>query len=508
MSITDQNRKWWILLAAGLLYVAGNIDYTAINLALAPIAKDFHAGLSDLQWVINGFILASMVLMIFIGRLSDIFGRKKFFLIGAIGFSITSLIAGFSPNETTLIISRILQGVVCSFAFVVMSPMVFMAFPKTQRGMAVGFLMGAAGFGQALGPSFGGFLIHILSWRWIFFINVPIGIASMIIGLFACQTHKLGGRLKEVDFAGAALLITGLILIVFALNQSYQWQLNSLKFISVFSSGIVILIIFGFFETKVKKPLIDLSLMRNFPYLNFVGVRFFYTYAFGSLLFITGLYLINVLGYTIVMAGLILFSMSLLFGIVSPFTGRVIDLVGVKKPLMGGVLIGATGFIFVTAFGLFHELWLLIVGLMLIGLVTGVMQGAPTTGALAEMEEDQVGVAMGLMFTVALGAFVLSVAVTGFIQAALSMAILKTYLPVHHIYLSAKQWVLVQPFADGSRGLQHLHSSFSYLLAGQLKPILQKVFSQVFVCVMLINVFFCLGTFVLTFFISKGRRSD
>jgi len=221
-----------------------------------------------------------------------------------------------------------------------------------------------------------------------------------------------------------------------------------------------------------------------------------------------GLYLINVLGYTILMAGLILFSMSLLFGIVSPFTGRVVDLVGVKKPLMGGVLIGTTGFIFVAAFGLFHELWLLIVGLMLIGLVTGVMQGAPTTGALAEMEEDQVGVAMGLMFTVALGAFVLSVAVTGFIQAALSMAILKAYLPADHIYLSAKQWVLVQPFADGSRGLQHLHSSFSYLLAGQLKPILQKVFSQVFVCVMLINVFFCLGTLVLTFFISKGRRSD
>ena len=502
--INNNNRKWWLIASVMLVYLMGNIDYTAVNLALASIANDFHASLSDLQWVINGAILAGTALMVFAGRLSDIIGRKKLFILGSIGFVLTSLMVGFSPNESFLITMRVLQGATCAFAFAVMSPLIFSTFPDSQRGLAIGMLMGASGFGQALGPSLGGFLIHFWGWRWIFFINVPIGIVAIIIGCYSAVSVKTNKAHEKLDYIGAAIFTLALTLLIYVLNESQAWGLLSIKFLGCLLVSFLLLRVFYSYEKSVERPLLDLSLLKNKPYMNFVAIRFFYSFTFGSLLFITGLYLINILQYSVIEAGLILFSLALLNGITSPFTGRLVDLVGVKKPLVLAMLIGGIGLIFDMGFGaahvfeLYHVLWIFIAGLALNGLVVGISQGAPTTGALREVHEDDLGIATGFMFTVAFLSFAISIAVTGCLQYAIGSISAKAALALHHVSMTPARWTTIETFTDGSRSLSTLPEAFSAHIAKLLLPILQQSFSFTFLVIMGVNVIFCIIAFFLS----------
>ena len=161
--------KWWILFALTLMMMTLNLDLTAVNLALAPIAKDLHMNMGEVQWIINGFMIASAMFIAVSGRFGDLFGHRYIFMVGAGIFLIASVGAGVAYSGWSIIVWRIVQGIGVAICFPMMYAIIFQVFSLEQRGLATGILTASMGLSQAIGPLFGGFLIHVLSWRWIFF---------------------------------------------------------------------------------------------------------------------------------------------------------------------------------------------------------------------------------------------------------------------------------------------------------------------------------------------------
>jgi MFS family permease len=170
MLITEANRKWWIFFATSLVLVMTNIDYTAVNLALAPIANDLHANLSTLQWIINGYSSAAAACAVIGGRLGDTYGYRKVFIAGVIIFTVASVLIGFATNAWSIILLRILQGAGGATCWPLCVVIISNVFPKDRQGYAIGKAMAIATIALAVGPTFGGVLLHFLNWRWIFFI--------------------------------------------------------------------------------------------------------------------------------------------------------------------------------------------------------------------------------------------------------------------------------------------------------------------------------------------------
>ena len=215
--ITDDNRKWWTLGAMCFALFMIMLDNTVVNVALPSIQKDLGASISGLEWTINGYTLSFAVLLATGGRLGDIFGRRRMFLAGVVIFAITSATAGFAPNQTALVISRVVQGVGAALMMPATLSIITNAFPPEERGKAMGTWAGVSALALAVGPVLGGFLTEHVSWRAIFYINIPVAIGAVVATLFAVRESRDTSVGREVDFAGVAVLTGSLTALILAL---------------------------------------------------------------------------------------------------------------------------------------------------------------------------------------------------------------------------------------------------------------------------------------------------
>src|SRR5919108_851586 len=226
-AITDRNRKWWTLGAMSFALPMIMLDNTVVNVALPSIQDDLRASLSALEWTINAYTLTFAVMLVTGGRLGDIFGRRRGFLFGVVLFALSSATAGVAPNELSLVVSRAVQGVGAAFMMPATLSIITNAFPARERGKAIGTWAGVSALALALGPVVGGFLTEQVSWRAIFFLNIPVAALAVIVTLAAARESRDETVPRTVDYAGVLTLTLGIGALVLVLVEGNSWGWGS-----------------------------------------------------------------------------------------------------------------------------------------------------------------------------------------------------------------------------------------------------------------------------------------
>jgi EmrB/QacA subfamily drug resistance transporter len=336
--------KWLALLAACFGLFMLFVDLFIVNVALPTIARDFAAPLATVTWAVTGYVLMIGVLPLGVGRLGDLWGHRRLYVLGLSLFLTASLACGLAPSIGVLITCRVLQGVGAA----VMTPgtlaIVTRAFPAEQRGLALGIYGGISSLGLVAGPLLGGLLLTTGSWRWVFFINVPIGIAAILMTLLFVPESRDELASPRVDWLGLLVLSGGLMGLLLALTRGVAdfWT------IFLVSGGVVLLLIFSILERRVRWPLFDMSLLRN-P--GFVGASasflVFSAALFGSQPY-TSLFLQNVWGLSPLQGGLAFLPAAGLIAILTPASGLIGQWAGHRASQMAAVGAGVMGLAFVS----------------------------------------------------------------------------------------------------------------------------------------------------------------
>lgn len=494
--------RWWVLTAMCLLTVMLNIDVTALNIAIPVIAKDFNATLTSMQWVINAYVLLSAMFQIFGGRLGDSYGHKKVFLIGTALFIIASAIAGASINENMLIAARTVQGFALGIAYPMTIILTLAAFPKNKQGFALSFIVASMGVSLAIGPPLGGLFVAYLGWRWIFYINVPLGLIALFIAYRYCLPHRDTNKMK-IDYKGAMTLIAGLFFLMFALNQVQNWGFSSYKFALFFILGAIFLIALYFIEKKPKFPIIDFSLFkyRNF-FLNNL-IRLVVQLVLIPVLFFMPLYLQNIAGFTPIYSGMLMIFLTLVIGVISPIAGRWIDKVGDKIPTLISMVLFALGCFIFILLDKKPDIALLGIGLLIIGIAVGITFVSTITGSVSVTPEKDHGIATGIIFTIGWLGCALGVALMGAILSMSSLDFLHKNLTAAALTLSSSELNLAERVAKGIAPTTLLSQGFSGDLLQKINAFSTNAFMHGFRVSMFVWMLLSVVGLILSLFLKK-----
>jgi EmrB/QacA subfamily drug resistance transporter len=437
--LTESNRKWWVLTGVSIASFLGCIDFTIVNTALPAIQSALNVSVTKLQWVINAFILALSAFMVVMGRLADIYGRRLVLYIGIIVFGLSSLGAGFSPNIEWLIFFRLMQGISCAILYTASGAIVSNAFPVQERGKAIGTLFGVNGIGLAIGPVLGGILVSALSWQWIFLINVPAILVSLIICFASVSESRNREHGTDIDWPGLVTLVITLSSFVLAITQGQAWGWDSMITISLFVISACTLFLFYMIEMRSTSPIIQFHLFANRLFITSVVATFslalFYCLAF----FLMPLYLHNIKNEEGYMIGLMLLPTTAMVALLSPIVGRITDKIGPRMPLIFGFIFFMLSAFFQAQFAENSSTWSIIFAFSLMGIGWACILGPSTVASLLAVPENMGAVAMGTSWTLHNigGAVGLSIGII--IYHTFAKQNLINNLVSHHI--SASSWI-------------------------------------------------------------------
>jgi EmrB/QacA subfamily drug resistance transporter len=421
-----RHSPWLVLIALCLGFFMILLDTTIVNVAIPALSEGLSASLSDILWILNAYVLVYAVLLITAGRLGDLYGPKALFLAGLVIFTASSVACGFAHSPTQLIVFRVIQGLGGALLTPQTLSVITMIFPPDKRGAAFGIWGAVAGVATLAGPVLGGWLVTDFGWRWIFFVNLPVGIIALIMAGIVMPNIKLNRR-HRLDLGGVVLSTAGLFLITFGLieGQSHNWSKvwGPITIVEIIVAGAILLALFLYLQWLERdgEPLVPFSIFRdrNFSIMNFVVMSI----AFGMLgLFLPlTIFLQSVLGLSALQAGLTFAPMSLISMFVAPFAGRLADKAG-KWILFAGLSLFATGMgIIIASSHLGMGRWHLLPGLIVAGFGLGMTFAPLQTVAMRNVQPRMAGAASGLINTTRqLGGVIGSAAVGALLQAQLA----------------------------------------------------------------------------------------
>ncbi|MFE0846622.1 MFS transporter [Streptomyces rochei] len=325
-----------ITVAVGVMMVA--LDGTIVAIANPAIGKDLGASWSELQWITNAYFLALAVSLITAGKLGDRFGHRQTFLIGVAGFAASSGAIGLSDSIAAVIVFRVFQGLFGALLMPAALGLLRATFPAEKLNMAIGIWGMVIGASTAGGPILGGVLVEHVNWQSVFFINVPVGVLAVVLGVLILLDHRAENAPRSFDVVGIVLLSASMFCLVWALIKAPEWGWGDGKtwlFIAVSVMGFAA---FSFWETKVKEPLIPLAMFRSVPLSAGVVLMVLMAIAFMGGLFFVTFYLQNVHGMSPVDAGLHLLPLTAMMIVASPLAGAMITKFGPRVPLAGGMV--------------------------------------------------------------------------------------------------------------------------------------------------------------------------
>jgi len=347
MSQARTTNPWLVLLVLTTGFFMIMLDTTIVNVAIPAMSTGLNTTFDQILWVLNAYVLVYAVLLITAGRLGDLYGQRSLFAIGLAIFTVASALCGLAQNAGELIAARVFQGVGGALLTPQTLAILTSIFPPERRGAAFGIWGGVAGLATLAGPTLGGAIITYIDWRWIFYINVPIGIAALV-ATFLVIPDLRPGRQHGWDLVGIVLATAGLFAIVFGLieGQRYNWgQVESygVTIPEVIAVGVVLIVLFLVWERFQKEPLLPLSLFadRNFAVANWIAAAI--SFGMLSMFLPFTIYLQSARGFSALVAGLTLAPMSLTSMFTAPFAGRFADKVGGKYILLTGIVMFTIG---------------------------------------------------------------------------------------------------------------------------------------------------------------------
>ena len=420
---------WLVLVVLVTGFFMIMLDTTIVNVAIPAMSTGLNTTLDQILWVLNAYILTYAVLLITAGRLGDLYGQRNLFAIGLAIFTVASALCGFAQSADQLIVARVLQGVGGAVLTPQTLSILTVLFPPERRGAAFGIWAGVAGLATLTGPTVGGAIVTYIDWRWIFYVNVPIGIAALV-ATFVIIPDLRPGRRHGWDVIGIILATAGLFGLVFGLieGERFSWgEIGSyvITIPEVIGLGAVLLVLFVIWERYQAEPLVPLSLFeeRNFAVANWIAASI----AFGmmSLFLPIVIYLQSVRDFSALTAGLTLAPMSLTSMVVAPFAGRMADRVGGKYILMAGILLFSIGFASLTFVVGPDSTWInFLVPAIVAGAGMGMTFAPMTTVALRNVSPRMAGAASGVLNTTRqVGAAVGSAVVGALLQNNLATAL-------------------------------------------------------------------------------------
>ncbi len=336
-----QGHPWLTLLtvAVGVMMVA--LDGTIVAIANPVIQADLKASPADIQWVTSGYLLALAVFLITAGKIGDRFGHKSTFLVGAVGFAATSAAIGFAGNIQTVIACRVLQGLFGALLQPAALGLLRGAFPVEKLNMAIGIWAGVIGASTAAGPIVGGLLVEHVSWQSVFFINIPVGLLALALGIWVLKDVRAENAAKSFDIPGILLLSAAMFMLVWGIIKAPTWGWGDTSTILFLGGAVVAMVAFALWQRVAREPLIPLSLFRSVPLSAGTLLMILMAFSFFGAIFFVTFYLQNVHGMSPVDAGVHLLPMTGMMIVGAPAAGAAIGKVGPRIPIVVGMMLTA-----------------------------------------------------------------------------------------------------------------------------------------------------------------------
>ncbi|MFA7467248.1 MAG: MFS transporter [Desulfotomaculaceae bacterium] len=406
-------KRYTLMVAATAAFLTPFMG-SAINLAIPSIGREFGANAYMLSWVATSYILASAAFLLPFGRLADIVGRKKIFLIGIVSFGLSSLLCGMAWSIEMLIAFRVLQGIGSSMIFGTSMAILTSVFPPQERGKVLGITVATVYVGLSMGPVLGGAMNHNLGWQSIFFLTTIISVLVILLTVARLKGEWAGARGERYDLTGAVLYVAGLVALMYGFSSvaASEWAKYLL------AVGLVLMLVFIRHETKIQQPLMNLRLFsRNaaFAFSNLAAlINYCATFAVGFLL---SLHLQVVMGYNSQAAGLILLSQPVLMALISPFAGKLSDRVEPRVLASWGMILSTLGLLFLCFISVSTPLWLLITDLAILGTGFALFSSPNTNAVMSAVEKRFYGVASSTLGTMRLLGQAFSMAIVTLVLA-------------------------------------------------------------------------------------------
>jgi EmrB/QacA subfamily drug resistance transporter len=400
--MTADPKRWRALWVLGIAYLMVVLDVAIVNVALPSIQKDLHFGSAQsLQWVVSGYALTFGGLLLLGGRSGDLLGRRRIFMVGLAFFSLFSLLCGLSVSAGMLIAMRLLQGA----GGAILSPSVFSITTVTfeegaERNKALGILGAIAGSGAAIGVLLGGVLTQYIDWRWIFFVNVPIGVGALFLVPIVVRESHAHDLERHFDAWGAATVTSGLMLFVYALTRAPQVGWTSAEVIGSFVGSAVLMAAFIVIELRSRSPLVPLSIIRRRTIMGANVVGFILGTSVFGMFFLLSLYMQEVLGFSAIKTGVGYLAVALTAVVASGVAQALVTRAGVKPVLAVGMALLSGGLLYFTQISVngsyFGDLF---IGFVVIGIGLGFSFVPVSIAALGGVAPKEAGLASGLINT-------------------------------------------------------------------------------------------------------------